>query len=686
MADLRRLLEPRSIAVVGASPRRGSFGDRMTSEVLRSPSTPTVHLVNPAYTDVQGRRCVPTLDDLDEPVDLVMLGVPDRLLPEQLAHAAGRRDGAAVVFGTAAGLGDELASIAWEADMALCGGGGMGFVNVSRGVRAIGYVERFPLQPGGIAVVTHSGSVFSALLRTHRRLEYSLVVSSGQELVTTTADYLSYALQLEETKVVGLFLETLRDVDALRKGLAEAAERDIPVVALTVGGSPTGRALVNAHSGALAGDDAAWEALFTAYGVQRVHRLDELVDSLELFAIGRRIRPGTKGGLATVHDSGGERALVADRAHALGVPFAELSDPTRRRLAELLDPGLAPDNPLDVWGRGVDTERLFASALQALAEDEGVAALAVGLDLVEEYDGDEAYPAAIETVLARTGKPLAVLANLAASVDQRQAAKLRAIGVPVLEGTDSGLRALRHLLDQAAARPRHPDVERDEERARRWCDRLTPGDLDGAAAMALLADYGVTTTRTATAVSRHEAIKVATEVGFPVVLKTDEPDVTHKTDVNGVFTDLEDAAAVGLAYDIAAERLGPRVVVQHQVNAGVEMALGVVRDPLLGPLVVVAAGGTLVEVVQQRRVALPPLTGEAVDDLLTGLPELSALLGGVRGRPSARRDAVVEAVVAIGQLAVELGDVVEAVDVNPLICGPDGAVAVDALVVRRPTG
>ena len=200
----------------------------------------------------------------------------------------------------------------------------MGFVNAARGVRAIGYLERDPLPAGTIALVTHSGSMFSALLRTHRRLEYSLVVSSGQELITTTADYLAYALSLPETRVVGLVLETLRDAPALRSELAAAAGNDVPVVALTVGSSRRGRSLVDAHSGALAGSDAAWEALFAAYGVHRCDDLGELADSLETFAIGRRVRRRAQG-IATVHDSGAERVLVADVAERLGVPFAPLA-------------------------------------------------------------------------------------------------------------------------------------------------------------------------------------------------------------------------------------------------------------------------------------------------------------------------------------------------------------------------
>ena len=682
---VRRMLEARSIAVVGATERTGSFGDRLTREVLRSPGRPEVHLVHPKYERVHGRECVPSLSDLPDPVDLVLLGVPDGVLVDQLGLAAQRGDGGAVVFGSAPGIGADIAAAARGGGLALCGGGCMGFVNLARGVRAIGYVERPELTPGPIAMVTHSGSVFSAILRTHRRLEYSLIVSAGQELVTTASDYVKYALELDETRVIGLFLETLRDPEGLRAGLAEAAERDVPVVALTVGGSPTGRAMVSAHSGGLAGDDAAWEALFSAYGVHRVSDLDELSDALELFAIGRRIkapRPGL--GVATLHDSGGERALMADAADAVGLPFAELAPGTKARLTELLAEGLEPTNPLDVWGTGAGTEALFTDCMRALAADDSVGVLALAIDLVQEYDGDEAYPLSMETLLAETDKPLVVLSHAANAVDQRQAARLRAQGVPVLEGTYSGCHALRRLFDHAAraALPTPPAV--DGVRRDRWRARLGSGPLDAVDTAALLADYGIVTALAESAASAEGAVAVAERLGFPVALKTDEPGIEHKSDVGGVVLGLADADAVRDAYERLRDRLGPRVVVQQQISDGVELAMGIVRDPMLGPVVLLAVGGTLIEVVRQRRVALPPLSPAAVADLIDSQPVITALLGGVRGRPPCDRGAVELALAAASQLAVELGDVIEALDVNPLMCGPSGAVAVDALLIPTP--
>ena len=687
---LARMLEARSIAVVGASERPGSFGLRLATEALRSPSAPTVHLVHPQRREVLGRPCLPSLAEVPDPVDLVLLGVPDHALVDQLALSAGRGDGGAVVFGSAPGLGDDL--VAAAGDLAVCGGGCMGFVNVARGVRAIGYLERESLPTGGIALVTHSGSVFSALLRTRRRLEFSLAVSSGQELVTSAADYLFYALAMPETRVVGLFLETLRDVPRFREALTQAAERDVPVVALTVGGSAAGRTLVEAHSGALAGDDAAWEALFATHGVHRVEGLDELVDTLETFAIGRRparpVRPAageTGPGIATVHDSGAERVLVADVAQQVGVPFAVIGESTTRRLSGLLAPGLKPTNPLDVWGTGADTAHLFTECLAALADDEGVGVVALAVDLVPEYDGDEAYPEAVEAVLTRTDKPVVVLSNLAAAVDQEAARRLRAQGVPVLEGTRSGLRTLAHLL-AAAPRPAAAASAADsaaasggldERRRQRWADRLRVGRLNQETSLDLLTDYGVRTAATLSASSAATAVEAADRLGYPVVLKTDDPTVAHKLAAGGVVLGLGDRDGVTDAYRDLAGRLGPRVSVQRHVGPGVELCLGLVSDPLVGPLVLVAAGGTLVELLDQRRLGLPPLDDESVRSMLRGLP-VARLLGAGDG---AAIDAVVEAVLAVSQIALELGDLVAALDVNPLVVGPQGATAVDALVI-----
>jgi acetate---CoA ligase (ADP-forming) len=679
------MLEARSVALVGASARPGSLGARMISEMARSPARPRTYLVNPRYADIGGVPCLPSLAGVPEPVDLVLLAVPDTALEDQLTLAARTKARSAVIFGNAfdadgtTGLRDRLAAIATQAGLAVCGAACMGFVNVARGLRAVGYVEPDPVPAGPVALITHSGSVFSTLLRARRGFGFSLVVSSGQELVTPAAAYARYALSLAETRVLGLVLEAIRDAGQLRAALQTALNCDVPVVLLSVGRSQAGKSLVSAHSGALAAADGAWEALAGAYGVHRVSDLAELADTLELFAAGRRCDTGS--GIATVHDSGLERAHVADLAAELGVPFAPIGPATAGRLAEAIDPGLKPGNPLDVWASGRDTELLFAECLSALSADPQVAAVALAVDLVPEFDGDEAYPRAVLTAASGTGKPLAVLAGLPAGVDPVAAAWVRGAGVPVLEGTRSGLLALRHLLDHAH-RPEPPRAAAPGPGQSRWAPVLSAGPPDSAVLFDLLRDYGFRAVRARAASTRAEALGAAAEIGYPVVLKTDEPYIAHKSDVGGVRLGLAGPDAAGAAYDELAARFGPRVLVCETAAPGTELALGLVRDAALGPLLVISAGGVLIEIFSERSVVLPPVTRSSARAVLAGL-RLAAVLAGARGQQPADLDAIADAITALSRLAADLGDLLDALDINPLICGPSGAVAADVLIVPR---
>jgi acyl-CoA synthetase (NDP forming) len=713
------MLEARSVALVGASPRPGSLGARMIEEVAKSPSRPQSYLVNPRYDEISGVHCYPCLPELPEPADLALLAVPDAALEDQVQAAAASGTRSAVIFGsavdpggTAPGLRDRIAAIARDSGMAVCGAGCMGFVNVARGLRAIGYTEPDPLPAGPVALITHSGSVFSALLRTRRAFGFTVAVSSGQELITPAAAYARYALALPETKVLALVLEAIRDAPLLRTVLAGAAARDLPVLLLTAGTSAASRSLVAAHSGALAAGDGAWQALASAYGVHRVGDLAELADALELFCLtqrtdrskGRRNGQPDQGsggslsrlvasgqGIATVHDSGFERAHVADVAASLGVPFAPLSEATKQRLGAVLDPGLDPGNPLDVWGTGRDPEALFTEALSALADEPDVGAVALAVDLVPEYDGDDSYRAALLAAAAKTDKPVAVLASIPAAIDQEAAAQLRAAGIPVLESTRTGLLALHHLLARARASapplPQPSDQVRqaavgapDEPRRKRWAARLAEGSLDGADLFALLRDYGIPAVRARSAGTVESALAAAEAIGYPVALKTDMPDIPHKSDVGGVRLGIATPAALTAAYEDLTARLGLRVTITDMAPAGPELILGMSRDPALGPLVVIGAGGVLAEYLSDHVVALPPLTESAAAAIING-QRFAQLLTGFRGRPATDLAAVAATVAAFSSLVTDLAEHLAAFDINPLICAPAGPVAVDALMV-----
>jgi acyl-CoA synthetase (NDP forming) len=300
------------------------------------------------------------------------------------------------------------------------------------------------------------------------------------------------------------------------------------------------------------------------------------------------------------------------------------------------------------------------------------------VDLVTEFDGDRSYQDALTEVAGRTSKPLAVLANIPAAVDPAAAGELRAVGIPVLEGARTGLLALGHLLAHGtwSARPEPPPV--DTARRDRWTRVLRSGPLDAADGFRLLRDYGIATARTRYAGGAPAVLAAAAEIGYPVVLKTAEPGVAHKSDAGGVVLGIGGPAGLEAAYAGLAARLGPRVLVCETAGPGIELSAGIVTDGDLGPLVVVGAGGVLVEHLADRAVALPPVGAAGARRMLSRL-RAARLLAGFRGRPPADLGAIAAAITAVSAIACELGGELAALDVNPLICGPAGAVAVDVL-------
>ena len=688
-AAVRRMLEARSIAVVGASVREGSVGHQSLIEIRDGGFGGRVFPVNPKYDEILGWKCYPSVDEIGEPVDLVILAVSNALLEDQLRGAAEADAGSAVIFASGyeppregvPPLTERLASIARDAGMALCGGNGMGFANIAERVRALGFYEPKELEPGGLVFISHSGSAFSAMLHNDRGLRFDMAVSAGQELATTAADYLLYALERDGTKAIGLFIETVRDPARFGRALERARERDVPILALKVGREAMTRRMISAHSGALAGEDGAYEAVFERHGVLRVESLDEMADALALFAAGRR---AAAGGLASVHDSGGERALLVDTAASLGVPLARISEETTGRLAELLEPGLEPVNPLDFWGTGKEARDVIVGSMRALLDDPDTAALAFSVDLTTEDSPDMGYIGMAKDVFPETDKPFAMLTTLASGIDRNDVKELEAAGIPVLEGTITGLAAFGHLFayrDHSALPPHSGSSPVSAEKRDRWIERLSSREpFDEVEAFELLGEYGVRCVAARRVEDADGAVAVAKAFGM-VALKTANAGIQHKSDVGGVRLGVH-PDEVREAYGEMASRLGPAVTVAAMAPPGVEVALGIMRDAQFGPLVLVGAGGVLVEVLHDRRLGMPPLDEPRAMRLIDGL-KIRPLLDGVRGRPAADVDSLARALVALSWLATDLGEHLEALDVNPVICAPDGCVAVDALVLPR---
>lgn len=667
------MLQAGSVAIVGASGRAGSVGEQTLRQLRNGGFEGEVYPVNPGYETLLGLPCHPDIASVGHPVDLAVLAVGNTHLESetQKALAAGARSLA--IFASCHGLAADgitplrqrITDLARQAGAPICGGNGMGFVNVEQRLRVCGFYQPEVLVPGGISFLSHSGSLFSAMLHNSRSLAFNLVVSTGLELNTRMSDYLAWALELESTRVVAMFMETVRDPAGFTKALAIAADREIPIVALKVGASTRGHAAVATHSEAIAGDDAVYEALFDSYGVHRVLTMDEMADTVELMSTPRRPVPG---GLGAVHDSGGERALLIDTADRVDVPLPDLDPSTVDTLTELLDPGLEPANPVDAWGTGREARSVFVGCLEALAGDPAIGVVAFSVDLTAEESLDDAYGVAALEAAENTHKPVVVLANVATTVDQKQAEVVRAGGVPVLQGTETGLRAIGHLIERAE-RLGWPDAE----------PRLTvPNSAHETEITDLLGHYGIATARTIAASGLDEAIAAGESLGYPVVLKT--AGEAHKSDVGGVVVGIADEPALSRAYLEMTARLGPAVTVSEQIAPGVEIGLGMVTDPQFGPVVLVSAGGTLIELLQDRVALLPPIDGFRARRALARLG-VFPILQGVRGSEPANIDSLVDTIVRFSELAADSAGIISSLDLNPVIVGSDRAVAVDVLSV-----
>ncbi len=636
--------------------------------------------VNPRYESVHGLTGVKSLQLLPEPVDLAVLAVANSQLEQEMEKAAAVGVGSVAIFASCHGetqsgspLRDRLRSIAQAASIPICGGNGMGFLNVEDRLRICGFYQPPDLEAGGVTFLSHSGSLFSAMLHNRRGIRFNLVVSTGLEINTAMDAYMRWSLDLESTSVIALFLETIRNPDGFRKALAEAESRDIPVVALKAGATHRGREAVATHSEGMAGDDAVYEALFEAHGVHRVWSMDEMADTVELFAGGRR---ATAPGLGAVHDSGGERAMLIDMAEQTGVALPVVSEETAVRLAAVLDPGLEPANPVDAWGTGRGAEGVFTEALLSLADDASVGAVVFCVDLTPEEKPDDAYSNAVLAVAGGTSKPVAVLGNLSTTVDPVQAGRLRSGGIPVLEGTETGLRAIGHLLRHHESLQR-PPLEPRLTRAVFEPDTRIDGERE---ALEILAAYGIPVPLMVSAADADSVKSSAARIGFPIVLKTAES-IDHKTEARGVVVGIRDLSSLLDAYEDLASRLGPRVTLAEQVH-GVEIGLGMVTDEQFGPVILVSAGGGLIEVLDDR-VALLPRVDRVGALLALERLRVRPVLDGVRGSPPADLNALADVVARFSELAMDGAGVIGAMDVNPVMVGPDRAVAVDALMKRR---
>jgi acyl-CoA synthetase (NDP forming) len=684
------LLQPRSVALVGASDKIETLGRAMVDMARVGGYEGSVYAVNPKYRQIGDTPCFASISDLPEQVDHVVLGIGNERLESALDEVIAHGARAATIFASCAvsgdngALRDRLTAKARAAGMSICGGNCMGFYNNEIGLRIAGYPALQPMPVGAIGWLAQSGSVFGALAHNDQRLKFSIAISSGAEMVTTAADYLAWMATRDSIRVIGMFLESVRDPEGFIAGLELAASRDIPVVVLKVGRTAASAEMALSHTGAIAGSDVAYSGMFKRYGVIQVDDEDELAATLLLFQQPRRLG---RGGLVAIHDSGGERELAADVADSVGLTYPQLSEETKQRIGEIIDPELVPSNPLDAWGGARDFRTVFTESFTAMLDDPNAAIGMMFCDIRDGYYVSTGYVDAAIATYRATVKPVALATNYSMVRHDGLVSRLTEAGIPVIDGTRVALKAVKNMLtwrDRPAVRTLiRPSACGARGAAQAWRDKLAAGvPLSEHDALSLLASYGISTAKCRLVGNQREVAEAGLDMAYPVVLKTAAPGILHKSDVGGVILDIHDTPSLIRAYTEMYGRLGAAAIVAEMAPKGIELALGAVVDPQWGPIVLISAGGVLMELLDDKAAALAPLSRDEAVAMVASL-KISRLLDGYRGSKSVDRESVIDGIVRLSWLVADFADLISEIDVNPLIVSADGCIAVDALIIPR---
>jgi acyl-CoA synthetase (NDP forming) len=702
--DLSPLLNPRAIAVVGASERPGSAGRLVLQNLQHLGFEGPVYAVHPRHEQVLGFPCYPDLQSLPGPVDSVAVLLGAEKVLTILEEAA--EIGALAVWVLASGFAEagpegekreaELSRIAEETGLMVCGPNCIGVANLVDGAATYSVALSPKTHAGGVSAVVQSGAICLGLANS-ARFGFRYLISSGNEAVLDSADYIGYLAGDPHTTVIVAFLEGIRSPERFAAAAEAAAEAGKPILAVKVGRSEMARRAVQAHTGSLAGADRVVDAAFRRLGVMRLDTLDELLEAAELF-VTCPLPEGDGVGLLSL--SGGQIGLIADLAQDLGLTFSTFSADAQKALEEILPPFSPIANPLDAWGSG-DLEATYPACVDVVSREEGVHLVAVSRGTPEgvaEREVEQSLAVAEAAVRAteETGKPVLLFSNLCAGFQPHVKRVLDEGGVPYLQGTRETLRALQAFVRYGAfRRARGKGVEAgcpSPPALPRWRERLgkVERSLSEVEARQLLVDYGIPAPEERVARSADEAVEAAEAIGYPVVLKILSAEIQHKTEIGGVRVGLAGEAAVRSAFHEvmgAAEEHQPDadiegVLIQELVgDDAAEVIVGMVRDADFGPVVVFGSGGVLVELFEDSSLRLPPLSRQEARKMIDET-QAAQLLKGFRGKPPADVEALVDALVRVSQLAVDLGDRIAALDVNPMLVLPEGqgVRAVDALV------
>ncbi len=698
---IEALFRPRSIALLGASDRAGSRGAELVANLRGIGYTGTIYPINPRHASVAGLACYPTLRDLPEVPEMVAIGIPRAGVLEavETCAAIGARAIGIVGAGYAesgsegAALQARIADVCRSAGIALSGPNCLGVWSRLDHV-AYWLAGGNPLPLTGLGLIIQSGALASSIMDPlgRRGIAFDVIATTGNEAVVTASDYMALMLSDDRIHALGMVIEGFRDPDGFVRAAEAAAELGKPVVCLKLGRSEGGRLAALAHTASLAGSADATRAVLRQVGVRQVRDLDEVLESMTLLA---RYPSDLGHGIVFTSVSGAACGLIADVADDAGVSPAVLSSATTAAMSALM-PDVSVGNPLDVALAG-DRPGLFRACVEVVVRDPVVDTVVIALNVpyAETPDGTAFYLDQVSAGAAAiaAGKRCLALTLTSGELDPKVVEACRELRIPLLQGLAPAMAAI------AAAWPPGRDAPRSPRPANLQADSaapplapLGPGETtySESVSRALLVEYGIPVVEEGIAASADEAVQLAGQIGFPVVLKIHAPNLPHKTDVGGVRLGLSNGQAVRSAYEGIVRSARTRrpdadvrgALVQAMAGPGIEVILGMKRDATFGPLVLVGLGGTWVEILRDFALRRPPIDEQEALRMIETL-QGAALLRGARGGVPADLEALCRCVAAFSRLVAAHGQRLEAIDVNPLIVLAHGCVAVDALLVPR---
>lgn len=693
MLDLSRLLAPKSVAIVGASPTPGALGNSVLRNLVRHGYSGTIHLINPKRDEIDGRACLKSIADLPDGIDAAVLAIPGPAVLDAVRALAGRKVGAAIIFSAGFAEGGEeglaaqaeVARIAAESGMVIEGPNCLGMVNYAARI-PLTFVEAPVLDLANrpaVGIVSQSGAMAVVLGTTlmAKQLGITLSVSTGNEAASGVEDYVAHLIADSATPVIGMIVEQFRDPARFLILAEQARAAGKTIVLLHPGTSSAARESAATHTGAMAGDWELMRAKVERAGVVLVDSLEALGDVLEIVA---RAAPLGPGGAAVLTESGAFKALTLDLAERIGLVLPPVQGAAAEALRAAIPDFIPVSNPMDLTAQALVDPDLYRRTLAPLLEDDAYGAVVLAIIQTDEATSARKFPPIIDAVKALAPTKPVIFAGLddGAPVPVEYVSALRAIGVPYFPAPDRAFRALRHLM-------RHVGQDRTRSTAALVSLDLPGGVIPEYRAKQLLAPAGIPFPRGEFATSPEAGKAIAAAIGYPVVLKAQAAALSHKSEAGGVILNVADAGALETAWQRLYDNVRDYdpdirldgVLVEAMGERGAELIVGARNDPAWGPILLVGFGGVTAELLRDVRLLPHDLPPAAIAEALRGLQQ-GELLDGYRGSPSLDVDAASEVIAALG--AVLSGTpAIREIDLNPLVVYPRGrgAVALDALIL-----